>query len=85
MKRKRIYSAYDKEYQSSKKRTDIRVKQNAARSLFMKKLKEKHGEAKAKQMMKGKDVDHIKPLNKWWTNKMGNLRLISVYKNRSRK
>ena len=37
-----------------------------------------------KDALKGKDVDHIKPLEKGGTNAPSNLRLVPVSKNRSR-
>jgi hypothetical protein len=34
--------------------------------------------------VKGKDIDHIKPLDQGGTNKRGNLRVLSISKNRGR-
>ena len=43
-------------------------------------MERKYGKA----ALKGKDVDHIKPLDKGGTNTLSNLRLVSINKNRSR-
>lgn len=72
----RDYS-YDTEYQDKKKQVANRVKRNAARRLMTK--------AKGKAALKGKDVDHKKPLSKGGGNGKKNLRVTSKKKNRARK
>lgn len=72
----RDYS-YDKEYQKSPKQVANRVKRNAARREMTK--------TKGRAAMKGKDVDHKRPLSKGGSNKRSNLRLVSAKKNRGRK
>ena len=68
---------YDKDYQKSKKQVANRVKRNAARREMTK--------TKGKAAMKGKDVDHKKPLTKGGSNRKSNLRLTTPKKNRGRK
>lgn len=72
----RDYS-YDTEYQKKKKQVANRVKRNAARRLMTK--------TKGKAAMKGKDVDHKKPLKSGGGNGRKNLRVVSKSKNRARK
>lgn len=72
----RDYS-YDTKYQDSKKQVANRVKRNAARRAVV--------AAKGKAAVKGKDVDHKKPLSKGGSNSMSNLRVTTKKKNRSRK
>lgn len=38
-----------------------------------------------KAALRGKDVDHIRPLSKGGSNRRSNLRVVSIRKNRSRK
>lgn len=69
--------AYDKEYEKSRKQVKNRVARNKARRQMTK--------AKGKAAMRGKDVDHKRPLAKGGSNKRSNLRLLSKSKNRARK
>lgn len=68
---------YDKKYQASKKQVANRVARNKARREAIR----KHG----KSALKGKDVDHIKPLSQGGSNNKSNTRIISSSKNRARK
>ena len=72
----RDYS-YDKEYESKKKQVANRVKRNAARRAMT--------AAKGKAALKGKDVDHKKPLKSGGSNAKSNLRVTTKKKNRARK
>jgi hypothetical protein len=62
-----------------------RAARNRARYAFLKKLTEKYGAVRARQMMAGKDVNHIKSLAQGGSNATSNLELISKKKNRSDK
>lgn len=73
---------YDKAY--GKVTVGHRVKRNQARAIMKEKLTEKYGEARAEQMMKGKDVAHIKPVSKGGTNAPSNLKLQPRSANRGR-
>jgi hypothetical protein len=73
---------YDKAY--GKATVADRVKRNQARAIMRRKLEETYGESRAKQMMKGKDVSHIKSLRSGGTNAVSNLRLQSKSDNRGR-
>jgi hypothetical protein len=74
---------YDKAY--GKATVAHRVKRNQARAIMKEKLEERYGEARAAQMMKGKDVAHIKPVSKGGTNAPSNLKLQPRSVNRGRK
>lgn len=74
---------YDKAY--GKATVAHRVKRNQARAIMKEKLTERYGAAKAEQMMKGKDVAHIKPVSKGGTNAPSNLKLQPRSANRGRK
>jgi len=74
---------YDKAY--GKVTVGHRVKRNQARAIMKEKLTEKYGEARAEQMMKDKDVAHIKPVSKGGTNAPSNLKLQPRSANRGRK
>lgn len=69
---------YKKEYEwhSSPLQKKLRAMRNTAR----RRAEKKYG----KSNLKGKDIDHIKPLSKGGTNDESNLRVQSVKKNRSR-
>jgi len=58
---------------------------NRARYAMLKKLTEKHGAVKAKKMMEGKDVDHVRALATGGSNSTSNLRLRDAEENRSDK
>lgn len=90
MAKKRVHNkstgrdySYDKEY--NKRTVKQRSERNKARALILKKLSDKHGESKAKKMMKDKDVDHKKPLKSGGKTTLSNLRLVTKSKNRARK
>lgn len=68
---------YDTKYQDKPEQVANRVKRNKARREMTR--------AKGKAAMKGKDVDHKKPLSKGGSNSKSNLRLVSKKKNRGRK
>ena len=74
---------YDKAY--GKVTVAHRVKRNQARAAMRKKLTEQYGAARAEQMMKGKDVAHIKPVSKEGTNAPSKLKLQPKGANRGRK
>lgn len=76
LKTGRSYS-YDKEYQKSPEQVKNRVARNKARRQITK--------TKGKAAMRGKDVDHKRPLSKGGSNGKRNLRLIPAGKNRARK
>ena len=56
------------------------VAKASARKQARRIMERKYGKA----ALRGKDVDHIKPLAKGGTNALSNLRLVPVSKNRSR-
>lgn len=70
---------YKSEYKSeSPARKKARAARNRARLKVYKSLKEKHGAARAKELISGKDVDHVNPLVNKVTEekqKLSNLRL----------
>jgi hypothetical protein len=76
---------YDTLYQSSPQQVKNRVARNKARRQKRAELTKKHGKTKAEKMLKGKDIDHRKPLSKGGSNAKSNRRLISASKNRARK
>lgn len=80
---------YREEYRAeTPARKKARAARNRARLKVYKALKEKYGAAKAKKMISGKDVDHIKPLvNKVTEEKQSlkNLRLRDPSENRGDK
>ncbi len=73
---------YDKAY--GKATVADRVKRNQARAIMKRELTERYGEARAKQMMKGKDVAHVKSVRKGGTNAPSNLKLQPKSANRGR-
>lgn len=77
MATKRNYRKEYDEYHSRPEQITNRAKRNAARATMKKEL----GAA----AIRGKDIDHIKPLSKGGSNARGNLRVMSVSKNRGRK
>lgn len=76
LKTGRKYS-YDKEYQKSPEQVKNRVARNKARRQMTK--------TKGRAAMRGKDVDHKRPLSRGGSNSKRNLRLIPAGKNRARK
>ena len=73
----RDYKDEYKKYHSSPEQKKNRAKRNAARASMVK----KHG----KEALRGKDVDHKKPLSKGGSNGTSNLRVVSKSTNRSYK
>ena len=65
---------FQKEYNARPENVKKRVENNAARREAIKEGKARVGD--------GKDVDHIKPLDKGGTNAKGNLRVIDASTNR---
>ena len=71
---------YKKEYRlyhGTPEQRRNRSERNKARRLMEKEL--------GKTALKGKDVDHIKPISKGGTNRRSNLQVTSVHYNRSKK
>jgi len=90
MAKKRVHNkstgrdyTYDKAY--NKKTVKDRVARNKARRMVKSSLAKKHGATKAASMMKGKDVDHKKPIKNGGTTTRKNIRLMSRSKNRAKK
>lgn len=93
MPKKRVYNAstgrkygpgtYDGEY--GKKTSRQRSARNKARRKKLASLTKVHGKAKAKAMIKGKDVAHKRSISKGGGNGSSNLRVSSVKANRGRK
>lgn len=75
-KRNRDYKKEYREYHAKKEQKRNRVMRNTARRQAIAQY--------GKQALKGKDVDHIKPLSKGGSNAKSNRRIISSSKNRSR-
>lgn len=70
----------------SKERKENRAARNRARRKVFNALKERHGEAKALLMIRGKDIDHIKPLSQGGSKTdMSNLRIRNRKENQSDK
>lgn len=67
----RVYYAQD---------TPKAVAKASARKQARRIMERKHGKA----ALKGKDIDHIKPLEKGGTNALSNLRIVDRSKNRAR-
>ncbi len=77
MTRKRNYKKEYRDYHSKPEQKKNRAKRNVARRKMVAKL--------GKSALRGKDVDHKKPLSKGGSNKMSNLRVTSRKFNRGRK
>lgn len=73
----RDYKKEYAQYHSKPEQKKNRAKRNAARAIMAREL--------GKSAIKGKDIDHIKPLSKGGSNKRSNLRVMSVSQNRGRK
>lgn len=73
----RDYRKEYEEYHSKPEQVKNRAKRNAARRM----MKDELGAA----AVRGKDIDHIKPLSKGGGNGRGNLRVLSRSANRGRK
>jgi hypothetical protein len=76
-KQKRVYSAYDRAYQAKPEQVKKREERNLARAHMAKKL--------GASALKGKDVDHVRPLSRGGSAKDSNLRVRSVSANRGDK
>lgn len=90
MKKKRIYNKstgrdYTKDKIYNKKTVKDRVERNKARRLVKRRLEKRYGKRKAASILKGKDVDHIRPIRSGGKTTKKNIRLISRSKNRARK
>lgn len=72
----RDYS-YDKAYEDRPEQVKNRVKRNKARRMITR--------VRGKTAVRGKDVDHKKPLKNGGGNSIKNLRIASKKKNRGRK
>ena len=79
------YREGSKELEYQRKTSAQRSQRNKGRRKKLAELTKKYGAAKAKKMMEGKDVDHVKPIKKGGTNSSRNLRLSKPSKNRSDK
>lgn len=73
----RDYKKEYAQYHSKPEQKKNRAKRNAARAIMSREL--------GKAAIKGKDIDHIKPLSKGGSNKRSNLRVMLVSQNRGRK
>lgn len=77
---------YKREKQTeSKERMQHRSNRNKGRRIMLAHLTKKHGAEKARAMMQGKDVDHVKPLAQGGGITIGNLRLRKPLANQSDK
>lgn len=74
---KRNYKREYEQYHSKPEQRANRSKRVLARRAMEKEL--------GKEALRGKDVDHIKPLSKGGSNNRSNLRVTSISKNRGRK
>jgi 5-methylcytosine-specific restriction endonuclease McrA len=89
-KKKRVHNkstgrdyTYDKAY--NKRTVKDRVERNKARRQMRSKLTKKYGKSKAASILRGKDVDHIRPIKSGGKTTKKNIRLIAKSKNRARK
>jgi hypothetical protein len=89
-KKKRVHNkstgrdyTYDKKY--NKRTVKDRVERNKARRQMRSKLTKKYGKSKAASILRGKDVDHIRPIKSGGKTTKKNIRLIAKSKNRARK
>jgi hypothetical protein len=80
--KKRDYT-YDKKY--NKATIKERSQRNKARRIMLKELSSRYGVSRAKEMMKGMDVDHKRTIKDGGTNSVSNLRLSKPSVNRARK
>ena len=74
--KKRNYAKEYRDYHGTPEQIANRASRNKARSIMEKEVGTKK--------LKGKDVDHIKPIKSGGTTKRSNLRILSVSKNRGR-
>ena len=74
---KRDYAKEYRLYHGTPEQRRNRSERNKARRLMEKE--------RGKSALKGKDVDHIKPISKGGTNRRSNLQVTSVHYNRSKK
>jgi hypothetical protein len=80
----RKYGPGSYDYKYGKRTSKQRSNRNKARRAVFNRLAEKYGKTKAAQMLKGKDISHIRSISKGGTNAKGNLKISSVKKNRGR-
>jgi 5-methylcytosine-specific restriction endonuclease McrA len=80
----RKYGPGSYDYKYGKKTSKQRSQRNKARRAVRASLTAKYGARKAAAMLKGKDVDHAKPIAKGGKNRLSNLRIMSKKKNRGR-
>jgi hypothetical protein len=73
---------YKKEYQQQKKRGKKELENRAARERVRYEAENPGKDGKVTRI-KGKDIDHKRPLSKGGSNKPSNLRQVSPSKNRS--
>lgn len=71
---------YKREYEQYHSKPEQRANRSK-RVLARRKMEKELG----KEALRGKDVDHIKPLSKGGSNRRSNLRVTSISKNRGRK
>ena len=89
--KKRVYNkstgrdySYDKAY--NKRTVKDRVARNKARAMMLERIEKRVGStSKAKALMKGKDVDHKRPIRSGGKSTSKNIRLRSVALNRGRR
>jgi len=74
---------YDAKY--NKKTVSDRVARNKARRMIKSELVKRHGKRKASSLMKGKDVDHKRPIKRGGKTTRKNIRLMLASRNRARK
>lgn len=74
--KKRNYKKEYADFHGTEKQKKLRAMRNTARRQAI----AKHGKA----ALRGKDVDHIKPLSRGGSNAKSNRRIVSVHTNRSR-
>lgn len=77
MTKQRNYKKEYENYQGKPEQIKNRSSRNKARRLLEKEL--------GKSALKGKDVDHKKPLIKGGSNSRSNLQVLSVHENRSKR
>lgn len=77
MPTKRVYSAYDRAYQAKPSEVKKREERNLARAHAKKRL--------GASAIKGKDIDHIRPLSEGGSASDSNTRVRSVSSNRGDK
>jgi len=84
MPTKRNYRLEER-HQGLARRKKQRAANNRARYAYLKKLTKKYGAVRAREMMEGKDVDHIRSFAEGGSNAASNTRLRSASANRGDK